>query len=482
LSSSNNSPVSLSPETWLHFTGIGGSGMSALAQYHAMTGGKVTGSDRSFDAGERSIIRRQLEDLGVEIVPQDGSFIRQPGKCDAIVVSTAIEDRVPDIKAAREAGISILHRSEMLAQYVASHQTIAITGTSGKSTVTAMVFAILEHCNRGPGLLTGGAVTSLQRQGHIGNAWAPSPHVKRDGSPLLVIEADESDGSVVRYHPWAGVVLNLGLDHKEPAEIMTMFKTFRANTQGPFILADDANLLPLADHADLFGISEDSTPKAGTFAENVELSATGSSFTIAGTPFNLNLPGRYNVLNAVAAISACQKTGLTLAEMAPALHEFAGVFRRFNTIGTANGIEVIDDFAHNPDKIAAALAAGQNRAGKNGRILAVFQPHGFGPTRFLRDALIETFGTHLRLDDVLWMPEIFFAGGTVTRNISSVDIINGVTETQKDGRFLAQRNLLPEAIAREARSGDLVLVMGASDPSLTDFCRMILGELGKKAG
>jgi len=480
LSSSNHTPISLGPETWFHFAGVGGSGMSALAQYHAMAGGRVTGSDRSFDEGQRTEIRKQLENLGIKIIPQDGSFTKEQGRCGALVVSTAVEDRVPDVRAAREAGVPILHRSEMLAQYVSSHQTIAITGTSGKSTVTAMVFAILKHCNQGPGLLTGGAVTSLQQQGHIGNAWAPNSQIKRDGPPLLVIEADESDGSVVRYHPWSGVVLNLGLDHKEPAEIMTMFEAFRSNTQGPFIVADDANLQSLAPAAHLFGIGDSSKQQSGTFATNVQLSASGSRFTIDGVVFTLNIPGQYNVLNAVAAVAACHKTGLNLKEMVPALNSFAGVFRRFNTVGNAGGVEVIDDFAHNPDKIAAALAAGRSRIGNKGRILAVFQPHGFGPTRFLREALIETFTTHLRPEDILWMPEIFFAGGTVTKDISSKDIINEVIAGHKDGRFLALRSNLPKAIACEAQNGDLVLVMGARDPSLTLFCENVLEAIKQK--
>lgn len=482
MSSSDTAPVSLGPETWLHFAGIGGSGMSALAQYHAMAGGRVTGSDRSFDEGQRPEIREKLENLGVEIVPQDGSFANLPGVCGALVVSTAVEERVPDVKAAREAGVPILHRSEMLAQYVTSHRTIAITGTSGKSTVTAMVFAILDHCQQGPGLLTGGAVTSLQQQGHIGNAWAPTTRRESAEPPFLVIEADESDGSVVRYKPWAGVVLNLGLDHKEPAEIMVMFEQFRTNTQGPFILADEANLQSLAPNAHLFGIGNSSTGRHGTFANAVQLTANGSTFTIDGVSFALNLPGQYNVLNALAAVAVCREAGLSLLEMAPALASFAGVFRRFNSIGQAYGIEVIDDFAHNPDKIAAALGAGRDLAGENGRILAVFQPHGFGPTRFLRAALVDTFATHLRPQDILWMPEIFFAGGSVTRDISSADIIAGVTAAQKDGRFVPERANLPKAIAQESCPGDVVLVMGARDPSLTEFCGDILDSIRLEKG
>ena len=135
-----------------------------------------------------------------------------------MVVSTAVEDKVPDVRAAEAEGIGILHRSELLARYVAQHKTIAVTGTSGKSTVTAMIFSILRATGRQPGLLTGGALAELQADGHLGNAWAPGP----DSERFLIIEADESDGSVVRYQPWAGVVLNLGLDHKEPAEVLEL--------------------------------------------------------------------------------------------------------------------------------------------------------------------------------------------------------------------------------------------------------------------
>jgi UDP-N-acetylmuramate--alanine ligase len=143
-----------------------------------------------------------------------------------------------------------------------------------------------------------------------------------------------------------------------------------------------------------------------------------------------------------------------------------------------DGVEVIDDFAHNPDKIAAALAAARDRT--SGRVLAVFQPHGFGPTRFLREALVETFVTELRAEDVLWLPEIYFAGGTVTRDISAADLVRGVAGAGRDARFRASRSDLPALVAAEARPGDLVLVMGARDPGLTGFCREIIAALGSR--
>ncbi len=464
----------------MHFAGVAGSGMSALAQFHAQGGGLTTGSDRAFDNGERAEIRAHLEALGVRLLSQDGSFLqvddgrftgRRP---EAVVVSTAVEDRVPDVKAAKAGGVAILHRSELLARYVAEHRTIAVSGTSGKSTVTAMIFEILQAAGMGPGLLTGGALASLVAAGHPGNAWGPAPQA--DGLPWLVIEADESDGSLVRYHPWCGLVLNLGLDHKTPAEIMAMFTTFRGNVTGPLVVADVPELASLHDGSRLFGAG--SGP--GTRAMDVQLLPDGSTFTIDKVPLRLQVPGAYNVLNATAAVAATAAAGVPVAETAAALAAFSGVARRFQSVGAAGGVEVIDDFAHNPDKIAAALAAARIRT--TGRVLAVFQPHGFGPTRFLRDSLIETFGECLTPDDVLWMPEIFFAGGTVTRDISSADLIAGIAALSRDARFIPDREDLPAAIAAEAGPGDLVLVMGARDPSLTDFCRRIVGQLAETQG
>jgi len=501
LSSSEKTDIRTGPGAWLHFAGVGGSGMSGLAQFHAQTGGIATGSDRAFDQGPRNRLRSQLEDLGIGILPQDGNFpaAAEPGgiceglTCAAIVVSTAVEDRVPDITGAKKHGIPILHRSELLARYAAAYRTIAVSGTSGKSTVTAMVFTILRSCGKDPGLLTGGPVTALVNEGRIGNAWASGSEGSNTSERLLVIEADESDGSLVRYHPWAGLILNLGLDHKAPEEVMTMFRTFKDNVIGPLMVGADANLASLTVGAEVFGVEGDGNhgedgdrndrkDGPGTWARDVSLHPDGSDFRVEDTTFSLPVPGLYNVRNATAAIAACRSCGISLARMAPALAGFEGVARRFERIGAAAGVEVIDDFAHNPDKIAAALDTAHGRLTQaDGRVLAVFQPHGFGPTRFLREALVETFTTHQDLNDVLWLPEIYFAGGSVDRDISSRDLADDVRRNGRDARFLAARHDLPSAIAAEARPGDLVLVMGARDPSLTEFCRMILVELGKEA-
>jgi len=452
--------------SWYHFVGVAGSGMSALAQFHVQGGGRATGSDRAFDRGERERTRRLLAEAGVEIVPQDGSA-PAPG-CQNVVASTAVEDSIPDLREARRLGVPLLHRSELLARYVRERRTVAVTGTSGKSTTAAMIFTILRGSGRDPSLLTGGNLRDLEAEGRLGNAWAGR-------SSLLVIEADESDGSVVRYEPWAGVLLNLRLDHKDPAELARMFAVFRERTRGPFVVGEDHVLRSFSRGATVFGLGTGCDVRA----EQIAVTESGTEFTVDDMRFRLGIAGRYNVLNAAAAIAACWAAGVKLAEMVEPLAAFGGVARRFQPVGTAGGIEVVDDFAHNPDKIAASLAAAQERleGREGGRLQVVYQPHGFGPTRFLKDALVHTLARGLRSQDRLWMPEIYYAGGTVIRDISSRDIVEGVQARGCSADFVSERADLVPAVADAAAEGDLVLVMGARDPSLTDFCHAILDRL-----
>ncbi len=472
-------PAEIRP--WLHFVGVAGSGMSALAQFHVGRGGRATGSDRALDRGQHPQIRAALVAAGVEIVPQDGAVL--DAGCAAVICSTAVEAQIADLARARALGLPIQHRSDLLAVYVARHRTIAVTGTSGKSTTTAMIWTILHGCGRDPRLLTGAGLIALQERGLLGNAWGGDARsaTGRDGAggELLVIEADESDGTVVRYQPWAGVVLNLARDHKEIADVAAMFTEFRLNCQGPLVVGEDANLDFLRPGAVTFGFGA----RADVRAQDLQLSARDVSFTVDGVRFTVPWPGRHTALNALAAIAVCRQAGLGAADMARPLAGFRGVERRFVSLGTAGGVEVIDDFAHNPDKLAAALATGRARLGDGpGRVLAIFQPHGFGPTRFLRADLVAALAAALRPTDVLWLPEIYYAGGTVTRDLSSADLAADLAARGRDARFCPRRDDLPPLVAAAARPGDLVLVMGARDPSLTDLGRGILAALESVLG
>ncbi len=448
----------------LHFAGVAGSGMSALAQFLAMQGGQASGSDRSFDRGQRPEARSLLEALGVVIHPQDGAGLA--GDCSGLVVSTAVEEDTPDVAAARRLGVPVLHRSELLAHLVARHRTLAITGTSGKSTTVAMAFQILRGAGRDPSVITGGELTALQDEGLWGNAWAGA-------SDLLVIEADESDGSVVRYHPAVGVLLNLQRDHKEEAAVAEMFHTFRAQVREALVVGEATNLQPFATGATVFGCSE-----AATFrAEDVATGPEGSTFTVQGRPFRLPVPGRHNLENALAAMAACAALGVPLAAMVEPLATFRGVARRFQVLGSARGVTVVDDFGHNPAKVAASLRTALLRLGGGGRILAVFQPHGFGPLRFLRADFVATFAAELRPVDKLWFLDVFYAGGTAAKDISSAEVIADIAARGTAAEWAPSREWLVARLAEEAQPGDLIPVMGARDPSLTTLTQQILAGL-----
>jgi UDP-N-acetylmuramate--alanine ligase len=316
---------------------------------------------------------------------------------------------------------------------------------------------------RNPSIITGGDLPELMAEGLPGNAWAGR-------SDLLVVEADESDGSLVRYAPAIGVILNLQRDHKEMAEVAAMFATLRARTREALVVADTENLDRFAGGAVRFGLS----PGAATRGEDIELGADSSFFRVEDTRFELSVPGAHNVANALAAIAACRVAGVALEGMAAALAAFSGIGRRFQTIGKARGVEVIDDFAHNAEKIAAAIKTAKLRAR---RVLAVYQPHGYGPTRFLRPDFVATFTRELDAEDRLFMLEVFYAGGAATRDFSAADIVAEIAAGSTKAAFAPSRDWLIARIAEEARQGDLVLVMGARDPSLSELARDILAAI-----
>src|SRR5262249_6434880 len=334
--------------------------------------------------------------------------------------------------------------------------------------VAAMIFEILRGAGRHPSVITGGELILLQREGLVGNAF------KDPASNLLVVEADESDGSLVRYHPAIGLALNLQKDHKEIDEVAGMFAKFRQHAREGFVVGEDDNLEPLRAGASVFGFG----PRATARGERVALEPNGSRFEVEGVPFQLPAPGRHNVLNALAAIATCRLAGVELSGMAPALAAYAGVARRFQVVGEVDRIEVVDDFAHNPAKLRAAIATAQARAG---RVLAVYQPHGYGPTRFLRPDLVAAFAEALRPEDRLWMLEVFYAGGSARRDFWAADLVAEVAARGRTASFAASREALVQALAGEARPGDLILVMGARDPSLSVLARALLEVLRQRS-
>ncbi len=444
----------------IHFVGVAGTGMSALAQLRAMAGETVTGSDRLADREALGDAGRRLASAGIRLFAQDGSAVSRATA--RVVVSTAIEKDNLDLRRASELGVPVVHRADELAALAASQRCLAVAGTSGKSTVTAMVFHILSRAGRDPSLVAGANLPELRRRGLVGNAW-------RGGSDLLVIEADESDGTLTRYQPWLGLLLNVSKDHKEMPELLSLFGAFRSRSARFVVSADEPELSAFQKGAATFGFSG-----GDLRGEGLELSASGSSFRAGGASFRLRVPGAHNAQNALAAAAACRETGVFPAESAAALETFEGVGRRFELVGEAGGVRVIDDFAHNPQKVRAALAA----AGLGARrVLAVFQLHGFAPARFLKNEFVEAFSEGLRPQDILWLPEIYYAGGTASKDVSARDYVAPIAARGRIVRYAAARDSIIPELGTEARPGDLVLVMGARDPSLGDFAARILKEL-----
>jgi UDP-N-acetylmuramate--L-alanine ligase len=444
-----------------HFVGVFGTGMSALAQYLRFQGIAVSGSDRLFASQDTATIRRSLEGLGCSIVHQDGSGVSED--TDAVCVSTAIEESNPEIAAARARGIPIVHRSDLLAALIASKRSIAVAGTSGKSTTTAMIFEFLTTCGKSPSLISGAPLISLERQGLIGNAYS-------GGSDLLVVEADESDGTLVKYAPEITVILNISKDHKTVEEIKGFFETLLSRSTWSASNADDPVLAPSRATVG-FGRNV----SAHWRPDHEEILPMSVKLFREGIEYHLPLPGEHNLENLRAALCVCEYLGCGGTTLADGVRHFEGVARRFTITSTEHDVRVVDDFAHNPAKIAAAVSAAR---GLSKRIVAVYQPHGYGPTRFLKDEYIATFRGVLGRKDSLYLLPIYYAGGTAQKNISSEDIINGLDHVQFSAQAVNDRNELLNRLRDDVRSGDCVLVMGARDPSLPALVKRIVELFG----
>ncbi len=446
------------------FIGVAGVGMSAIAQYLKGIGKEVSGSDRYFHPGEYNKTKEQLESENIHCFLQDGSGITE--KTDLIVVSTAIEDTVYEVQKANELGIPIIKRSELLAIIAQSKKTIAVAGTSGKSTTSAMLYQILLDADFAPSIISGAGLTSIIKEGKIGNAAVGK-------GEWLIIEADESDGSIVQYKPEIGLLLNIDKDHQEIDELIDLFTVFKNNTNSLFVV-NQSNTLARSLSVNFendFGFED---RNAGYSAENFQQVELTLTFTVRDQKFQMNSLGQHSVENATAAIAIANQIGIDMQTCAASLAKYEGIYRRHQILGHKNGVWVIDDYAHNPAKCAASIKACQPLANK---VIAWFQPHGYGPTRFLKDDFIEEISTALRPQDEIWMSEIFYAGGTAVKDISANDLILGIQENGKIAHFVEDRSNLLEALKPRLNSGTVLLLMGARDPSLENFCKNLFDQL-----
>ncbi|WP_299192982.1 Mur ligase family protein [uncultured Erythrobacter sp.] len=458
------------------FCGIGGSGMLPLAQIAHGIGYEVAGSDRSYDQGRTPEKFAWLAENGFGLFPQDGSGITSGDQ--VLIASAAIEDTVPEVARAKQLGCARMSRAELLAEFFnEAGYSVAIGGTSGKSTVTGMIAWILSHAGHDPSVMNGAVMKNF--------ADAANPFASaRVGSPqLFVSEVDESDGSIALYRPTIGVLLNVSLDHKSLEELRELFGDYLAASGCAAVNFDNDEARALADRANQlvsFAV-RDSSADIAVEPDSIEQGALSISATVidnrSGESFALTLPmpGMHNLSNALAAIAAASAAGISVGKAVAALSEFAGLARRFDVVGTsANGITVIDDFGHNPEKCAATL---RTLKSSPGRVIAFFQPHGYGPLRQMGDELAETFARELDGEDITIMCDPVYYGGTVDRSEGTERIIALIKSHGGNAEHVPTREACGDRIVELAQPGDRIVVMGARDDTLSAFARGIFERL-----
>lgn len=449
------------------FCAISGSGMSALAQVLKYKNYDVLGTDRSFDQQKDQKNKQALQDIGIKIYHQDGSMI--DNTLDALYASTAVEATIPDIKRAKELNIPIKHRSDLLEEIFSSHPyNIAVGGTSGKSTITAMIGYILDKSSKHPLVINGALLKNYEHHKGI-------PNVILNNGEYCVIEADESDGSIEKYTPYISVINNITLDHKPIEELQALFKSFALRAKKGIVYNKDCKNSTILKHthtnAKSFSITDSS---ADFYASNITPIENQTLYTYDNQTYKLNLIGSFNVANALCAIACCSLLGIDAHSSCKILETFLGTKRRLEVLGTKNNITIIDDFAHNPDKVSASMSALKSY---EGRLIIMFQPHGFAPMRMMGKQIMESFASYMSSNDILLVPEIFFAGGTVKKDITSEDLVNHAQSLNKNALFFETREQLKQHILKIATPKDRIVLMGARDNSITDMGLEILEKL-----
>ncbi len=408
----------------VHFTGVGGAGMNGLAQLARSAGYEVSGSDRAFDP--QATPYRELLALGIRIHPQDGSGIGPD--INQVVFSTAVEAGNPDLVQAKRIGITPLHRTEFLKQLIPAGATlIAVAGTAGKTTVTGLLGWIFEQVGLNPSVYNGAGILNWKTRSTPGNV--------RGGNPdLWVVEADESDRSLLNFSPTHSIVTNISTDHFELEELHRIFALFQERTSGMVVL--------------------------------------GETLAPASTPAPSKLLGKHNQRNIEVCLQLCLQLGLERHAVLEAVASFNGIERRLQQVGKVKGVEMIDDYAHSPVKIAAALEAATERA--TGKLHAFWRPHGFKPLAEGFDQYVERFAAHFKQHGgTLHILPVFYAGGTVERTVDSSRLAAALKAIDVPAHAVTGYTELQRHLCRLCNPGDVVLGMGARDPDLSRFLKQL---------
>lgn len=437
----------------IYFIGIGGISMSGLAEILASRGHQVSGTDV-----KETAVTKHLQSLGIHI--NFGHRAENITDDITLVVYTAaIHDDNPELRAAHEKGIRIMDRAHLLGQIMDEyHDSVAVSGTHGKTTTTSMVSEILLAAEKDPTITVGGILPTIGSNLRIGN------------SPYFVAEACEYFDSFLQFNPFIAIILNVESDHldyfKTLENIRRSFHAFaqRVPDNGLLVISEKIdNVEELTDgltcHVETFGLSE----KANWRAENIVHEADGrNSFDVYHngaffTTIHLHIPGEHNITNALAAIAASAFLGAAPEDCVKGLHHYTGTERRFQLKGKKDGITVIDDYAHHPTEIKAALAAAQNV--QHNTTWCVFQPHTFSRTRFLFDEFGEAFGD---ADEII-IADIFAARETDDGTISAAQLAERIAQTGKSARYVGDFAAIEAYLREHCKSGDLLMTVGAGD-------------------
>ncbi len=439
----------------IFFSGIGGSGVSAIAGFMADRGHAVAGSDRSFDKDPDHPLCKVLKAKGITIFPQDGSGIDT--SYDFTVFSTAVEDNHPEFIKVKELGIPLKTRPGYLSELVSDFSTVAVAGTSGKSTTAGMLAFLLKRLGLEPNYIGGGRVKQFRDIQNPGNALTGK-------SEILVIEACESDGTIVNYHPSYSIIANLDLDHNTIGKTAEMFGTLSRNTSDKVIInADDQYLKKYHFEKTVpFSVDAVSEYQAGA----VEYQPFSTTFRLRDVQFRLSLPGKYNLYNALSCLTLLSEMGTDLDDIAGILPEFAGIERRFDIHLKNEKYLVIDDYAHNPHKIISLMESVKRI---RERVCYIFQPHGFGPTKLMKQGYTEAFQEQLREGDHLVLLPIYYAGGTVRSDIASEDLLHEISAAGRSAEVMHER----EKLFNRLDMWNSYVVFGARDETLSDFAEEI---------
>ncbi len=457
----------------IHFIGIGGIGMSGIAELLLNLGYEVSGSDV-----QRTDITDRLASLGAHIV--QGHDARNVGDAGVIVYSSAIRPSNPELAAARTRGLVIVPRAELLAELMKLKQGIAVAGAHGKTTTSSMIALILDTAGLDPTAVIGGRVASFGSNARLGRG------------KYLVAEADESDRSFLKLTPRFAVITNIDREHLEAyrdfEDLKAAFVQF-ANSVPPngmvILCADDPHLQTMRAGIKRHAITYGLHPTADVTATGVQMKGFGSVCVVRSRKphgryvdlgqMELSVPGRHNVLNALAAVAIARELGVAFSDITRAVGGFKGAERRFQRRGEANGVTVVDDYGHHPTEIAAVMAASRPLAA--GRLIVAFQPHRFTRTHFL----MSEFGLAFAGADVVLLTDIYSAGEDPIDGIT-LEALTKAIERDFPGEVYTARTLddIPRELARLAVPGDLIVLLGAG--SIGSIAAAVLAALNSVEG